>query len=93
MTPTKTAAQNLTDYLAQVESRVISPFQATTELPAGTREFRAVVWNKADDKEVSHSGWVPVRGWAFSEAEMLLNDLEAALEKKAEEAAELEMAS
>lgn len=84
MTPTRTAALNLTDYIAQVESRVISPFESTKELPAGTREFRAVIWHRGDDKEASHGSWMPVRGWAFSEAEQLLNDLEEELEKAAE---------
>ena len=84
MGPSQTAALNLTDYIAQVESRVISAFAGTPELPAGTRQFRAVIWHRGDDKEAGHGAWTMWRGDAFEEAERLLSDLEDALEKVAE---------
>jgi hypothetical protein len=84
MSPSQTAKINLCDYIAQVESRVIDTFQDTPELPAGTRQFRAVVWHRGDDKEVDHGAWTKCRCDAFEEAESLLSDLEDALEKAAE---------
>ena len=88
MTPVKIAALNLTDYIAQVESRVITPMQGTKDLPAGTRQFRAVIWNKTDDKEVDHGAWTIRRSDTFVEAEELLADLEGRLLEAAEAAEE-----
>jgi hypothetical protein len=88
MSPQKIAQLNLCDYIAQVESRVITPMQATPELKAGTRQFRAVIWHKGDDVEVSHDEWTTSRPLAFGGAEVLLAELEARLEGEAEEAEE-----
>jgi len=88
MTPAQTAALALTDYIAQVESRVISPFESTKELPAGTRQFRAVIWHRGDDKESDHGAWTTHRSDTFAEAEELLADLEGRLLEAAEAAEE-----
>ena len=84
MTPAKTAALNLCDYIAQVESRVITPMQATKELPAGTQQYRASIRHKGDDREVIGEKWTTKGSEAFHDAETLLFSVEAMLEVAAE---------
>jgi len=88
MTPAQTAAVALTDYIAQVESRVITPMQGTKDYPAGVRQFRAVIWNRVDAKEEDHGAWSTHRSDTFAEAEELLADLEGRLLEAAEAAEE-----
>lgn len=87
MTHSKTAALNLTDYECRIGSRVIDQFQATRFLPAGTVQWKAELWNKCDDRQVGDSGWEASLGYAWLAAEKMLERLRAALEKEAEEAA------
>ena len=92
MTPFQIARLNLTDYAAQVVSRIILPMQATETLPSGTRQFRAVIWNLTDDNEADHGAWTMSRATAFAEAEDLMLGLEERLEAEAEALEQAELA-
>ena len=83
MTPEKTAAINLTDYIAVVASRIIVPMQASPSLPAGTRQWRAEVWD-ADLSLIEKGEWTKSRSDAFAEASELMQNLEVRLIEQAE---------
>ena len=92
MTPTQTAALNLTDYEARIGCRIIDAREATAFLPAGTQQWKAEIWNKCDDRVVGDGAWEATLQWAWTDAEKMFGRLKDALEQKAEKEAEMEMA-
>lgn len=87
----RTAKHNLTDYSARVVSRVITPFQATRELPAGFRQWRAELWNDTDNALITSSEWDLSRSWACALCESLLMEQEEKMETEALEEARKEL--
>jgi len=87
---TRGAKHNLTDYSARVVSRVITAFQTTRELPAGSRQWRAELWHDGDNRLCQSSEWDQSRSWAVALCESLLMEQEDKLEREALDAARKE---
>lgn len=82
-TPEQIAKINLTDYRAEIISRVIVPMQATEHLKAGTRQWSAELWRGGE--LIDDAGWTESLQESARAAETLLIVQERALEKEAEE--------
>ena len=92
MTPAQTARENLTDYLGQIESWVVTPIQTDFNFLVGSRWWRAALVNRCDNREVGSGMWTQKLTVAASDLEELLTERERALEKEAEEKLEAELA-